>query len=84
MVGRKKKMRCLLHDTSIDVWYDCQPCLAESQLWAHANGFEQCVSPYIRREGTDNGQWVRENLSRWWSCRCDDVRVKPVAACRKE
>ena len=78
-------MRCLLHDTSsLDVWYDCPGCLEESQLWAHENGFEQCVSPYIQREGTDNGKWVRENLSRWWSCRCDDVRVKPVAACRKE
>ena len=59
-------MRCLKHKTSdLDVWYDCQQCLNESFVWAEANGFKQCVSPHITREGTDNGQWVRENIERW-------------------
>ena len=55
---------CTKHGgSSIDVWYDCEGCLGESDEWAVAHGFDQCVSPYIKREGTDNGQWVRERRS---------------------
>ena len=59
-------MQCRQHEYGpIDVWYDCAQCLQESQDWARTNGFEYCVSPYIQREGTDNGRWVTENQDRW-------------------
>ena len=56
---------CFKHEKTGDVWYDCQGCLHESQEWAEDNGFSQCVSPNITREGTDNGLWVTANEDRW-------------------
>ena len=67
-------MWCSLHGATIDIWYDCPECLAESDLWARAHGYEQCVSPYITRAGTDNGAWVQLNHSRWRCCSCCSVR----------
>ena len=62
----KTALFCLEHGGNpIDVWYDCQECCDESCAWADSNGFNQCVSPYISREGTDNGKWVNLNSSRW-------------------
>ena len=49
----------------IDIWYDCDDCGAEAFEWAQQHGFEYCVSPYIQREGTDNGAWVTQHKDRW-------------------
>ena len=66
---------CTKHFTrDNDTWYDCEGCLTESQEWAEANGFTQCVycnRPYLKeltyREGTDKGVWVemQRKLGRW-------------------
>ena len=64
---------CFKHEKTGDVWYDCPGCLHESQLWAEQNGFSQCVSPDITREGTDNGLWVSANEDRWMDA-CDALR----------
>jgi len=71
----KTALFCLEHGSKpIDVWYDCQECHDESCAWADSNGFNQCVSPYISREGTDNGKWVNLNSNRWqnmeYTCDC--------------
>ena len=59
-------MECLEHKCpKIDIWYDCEECLQESQRWAEGHGFSQCVSPHIARAGTDCGQWVRLHRDRW-------------------
>ena len=58
-------MWCTKHGRRIDVWYDCRGCLRESDIWARANGYLQCVSPHIEREGTDNGLWVTAHEERW-------------------
>ena len=56
---------CLKHGTRpIDTWYDCQDCLLEADEWAKANGYTQCVSAHVHREGTDNGEWVAMNADR--------------------
>ena len=49
----------------IDVWYDCEGCMHEAVEWASDHGFSQCVSPDIKREGTDNGLWVTAHHKRW-------------------
>ena len=57
---------CTAHGTrDIDVWYDCIFCLDEAEIWARRHGFTQCVSPDIKREGTDGGEWVQANAGRW-------------------
>ena len=37
----------------------------EADEWASDHGFSQCVSPDIKREGTDNGLWVTAHHKRW-------------------
>ncbi len=59
-------MVCVKHRRfPVDVWYDCDECASEAHEWAGAHGFRQCVSPHIRRDGSDNGAWVTENAERW-------------------
>ena len=63
---RPQTLFCTAHSTrGIDVWYDCVFCLDESHDWARRHNFTQCVSPYIQREGTDKGEWVRAHAGRW-------------------
>jgi hypothetical protein len=53
----------------IDVWYDCQKCCNEAHKWADKKGYtEGAVSTYIKREGSDNGEWVRTNRRRYAKC----------------
>ena len=49
----------------IDVWYDCEGCMHEAVEWASDHGFSQCVSPDIKREGTDKGLWATAHHKRW-------------------
>jgi hypothetical protein len=63
--------RCIKHDfDNIDVWYDCEKCLDESQDYCKHNNYSQSISPYLApREGTDNGEWVKLNIGNWdFSC----------------
>ena len=75
---------CLEHGgRPIDVWYDCEHCLEEAAEWATAKGFTQCVSPYITREGSDNGEWVKSKQARWqmleWqACTCGKCTGPPT------
>ena len=65
-LARSQTLFCTAHSTrDIDVWYDCGFCLDESEDWARRHGFTQCVSPYIKRAGTDEGEWVRAHAGRW-------------------
>lgn len=65
---------CKHRQFPLDIWYDCQQCLDESQEWAEEHGYTQCVTgPHVDPEGTrgtDNGQWVNEHQARWkWAGR---------------
>ena len=61
-----KIMRCRKHGArDLDCWYDCEQCLNESFRWAQRNAFTHCVSPYVKCPGSDGGEWVRKNASRW-------------------
>ena len=71
----KTDLFCTEHGgVPIDVWYDCAECWEEAEKWAKSNGFTQCVSPHVSREGTDNGKWVNLNNGRWqyieYKCEC--------------
>ena len=57
---------CREHGTkNLDVWYDCEKCLEESDAWARRFGYDQCVSPGITRAGTAGGRRVAANRGRW-------------------
>ena len=65
-IYKQVELVCTKHRTRGDVWYDCERCLGEAGVWAEANGFNQCISPYLApREGSDNGAWVTANTGRW-------------------
>lgn len=60
---------CEEHDFGpIDVWYDCDKCREDSCAWAAQHGYEECVSTYIKRKGSDNGAWVTANSHRRRAC----------------
>ena len=51
---------CIEHDCkNIDVWYDCEECLKESDEYCKMNNYTRSVSPnrmlVSNDEGTDNG-----------------------------